>query len=52
MTAYVYFYLAEKFGGVPLIKELQEYDPANHAYRRFAKKHRIVKSLVPDCPNR
>ena len=29
MTAYVYFYLAEKFGGVPLIKELQEYDPAN-----------------------
>ena len=26
---YVYFYLAEKFGGVPLIKELQEYDPAN-----------------------
>lgn len=29
MTAYVYFYLAQKFGGVPLIKELQEYDPAN-----------------------
>ena len=29
MTAYVYFYLAEKFGGVPLIRELQEYDPAN-----------------------
>ncbi len=29
MTAYVYFYLAEKFGGVPLIKELQNYDPAN-----------------------
>ena len=29
MTAYVYFYLTEKFGGVPLIRELQEYDPAN-----------------------
>lgn len=28
-TAYVYFYLAEKFGGVPLIKELQDYDPEN-----------------------
>lgn len=27
MTAYIYFYLAEKFGGVPLIKELQDYDP-------------------------
>lgn len=29
MTAYVYFYLAEKFGGVPLIKELQDYNPAH-----------------------
>lgn len=29
MTAYVYFYLAEKFGGVPLIKELQDYNPTN-----------------------
>lgn len=29
MTAYIYFYLAEKFGGVPLIKELQDYDPTN-----------------------
>ena len=29
MTAYVYFYRQKKFGGVPLIKELQEYDPAN-----------------------
>lgn len=29
MTAYIYFYLAEKFGGVPLIKELQDYDPVN-----------------------
>ncbi|MCD8080760.1 MAG: RagB/SusD family nutrient uptake outer membrane protein [Bacteroides sp.] len=27
MTAFVYFYLAQKFGGVPLIRELQEYDP-------------------------
>lgn len=32
MTAYVYFYQAQKFGGVPLIKELQEYDPANPQY--------------------
>lgn len=29
LTAYVYFYLAEKFGGVPLIKELQDYDPTH-----------------------
>lgn len=27
MTAYIYFYLAQKFGGVPIIKSLQEYDP-------------------------
>ena len=27
-------------------------DDLRHAYRRFAKKHRIVKSLVTDGPNR
>lgn len=27
MTAYVYFYLAQKFGGVPIIRELQDYNP-------------------------
>lgn len=29
MTAFVYFYQAQKFGGVPIIRELQEYDPAD-----------------------
>jgi len=29
MTAYVYFYQAQKFGGVPIIRELQEYDPSS-----------------------
>ena len=27
VKAYVYFYLAQKFGGVPIIDQLQDYDP-------------------------
>lgn len=29
VKAYVYFYMAQKFGGVPIIDKTQEYDPMN-----------------------